>query len=197
MTFPLGLLLRLSWPLGVGRHRRTQGIILAAVVVLVLAGVEPGQAVSPMRSADAMDMLVAMTGGIVGLLSGGPSCAGSTPLDVWSVRFECRINSGRRALAPERNESTAGPLRDALRPLLDRLPATVRGRLRAAVRRVPLVGRFAVPAAERHLPPGTVRWGSLRRTGPFSRQWGYDRGTPVDRIYIEQFVRDHGADVRG
>ena len=72
MAFPLGFLLRLSWPLGVGGLRRTRGIILAAVVVLVLAGVELGQAVSPMRSADAMDMLVAMTGGIVGLLSGVP-----------------------------------------------------------------------------------------------------------------------------
>jgi len=59
------------------------------------------------------------------------------------------------------------------------------------------VGRFVVPAAERHLPPGAVKWGSLRRTDPFSRQWGYDRGTPIDRIYIEQFVSDHGADVRG
>jgi hypothetical protein len=72
MAFPLGFLLRLSWPLGVGRLRRTQGIILAAVVVLVLAGVELGQSAPPMRSADAMDMLVAMSGGIVGLLSGVP-----------------------------------------------------------------------------------------------------------------------------
>ena len=72
MAFPLGFLLRLSWPLGVGRLRRIQGIVLAAVVVLVLAGVEVGQANPPIRNADAMDMLVAIAGGIVGLVSGVP-----------------------------------------------------------------------------------------------------------------------------
>jgi len=46
-------------------------------------------------------------------------------------------------------------------------------------------------------PPGTVRWGGLRRTTPLSRSWGYDRGTPIDRVYIEQFLTKHGADVRG
>ncbi len=40
-------------------------------------------------------------------------------------------------------------------------------------------------------------WGDLRRTSPVSRDWGYDRGTPVDRYYIEQFVQRHAADVRG
>jgi SAM-dependent methyltransferase len=54
-----------------------------------------------------------------------------------------------------------------------------------------------VPAAERDRPPGTVKWGSLRRTRPFSRFWGYDRGTPIDRVYIEQFLERHAADVRG
>jgi SAM-dependent methyltransferase len=42
-----------------------------------------------------------------------------------------------------------------------------------------------------------VRWGSLRRMTPFSRSWGYDRGTPIDRVYIEQFLTTHAADVRG
>ena len=39
--------------------------------------------------------------------------------------------------------------------------------------------------------------GSLRRTTPVSLQWGYDRGEPVDRYYIERFIRLHRADVRG
>jgi SAM-dependent methyltransferase len=42
-----------------------------------------------------------------------------------------------------------------------------------------------------------VRWGSLRRTVPFSRAWGYDRGTPIDRVYIEAFLAEHAADVAG
>lgn len=42
-----------------------------------------------------------------------------------------------------------------------------------------------------------VRWGSLRRTTPVSSYWGFDRGTPLDRIYIERFLEAHAGDVRG
>src|SRR4051794_24995082 len=42
-----------------------------------------------------------------------------------------------------------------------------------------------------------VEWGSLRRTEPFSRDWGAERGVPVDRVYIERFLARHAADVRG
>ena len=39
--------------------------------------------------------------------------------------------------------------------------------------------------------------GTLRRTTPLSNGWGYDRGTPVDRYYIEGFLRAHRRDIRG
>lgn len=42
-----------------------------------------------------------------------------------------------------------------------------------------------------------VDWGDLRRVEPFSQQWGRDRGTPVDRHYIEVFLEHHRADIRG
>ena len=45
--------------------------------------------------------------------------------------------------------------------------------------------------------PGAVDWGGLRRLDPFSREFGYDRGLPVDRYYIEQFLGRHAADVAG
>ena len=32
---------------------------------------------------------------------------------------------------------------------------------------------------------------------PVSRAWGYDRGTPVDRYYIEKFLEQHSIDVQG
>jgi SAM-dependent methyltransferase len=41
------------------------------------------------------------------------------------------------------------------------------------------------------------RWGNLRRRRPFSEHFGNDRGTPVDRVYIERFLAEHAADVRG
>jgi peptidoglycan/xylan/chitin deacetylase (PgdA/CDA1 family)/glycosyltransferase involved in cell wall biosynthesis/SAM-dependent methyltransferase len=42
-----------------------------------------------------------------------------------------------------------------------------------------------------------VDWGDLRRRQPVSQHWGWDRGTPVDRHYIEDFLNEHRADVRG
>lgn len=45
--------------------------------------------------------------------------------------------------------------------------------------------------------PLKVDWGQLRRTEPVSRDFGYSRGTPVDRFYIEHFLSANSADVRG
>jgi SAM-dependent methyltransferase len=42
-----------------------------------------------------------------------------------------------------------------------------------------------------------ARLGSLRRTTPLSDTWGFDRGTPVDRHYIEEFLAAHRNDIRG
>jgi SAM-dependent methyltransferase len=39
--------------------------------------------------------------------------------------------------------------------------------------------------------------GSIRRTTPLSPIWGHDRGTPVDRYYIEQFLDQNRQDIRG
>ena len=46
-------------------------------------------------------------------------------------------------------------------------------------------------------PTGWVRFGDLRRREPMSRNYGFDRGLPVDRLYIERFLAAHAADVRG
>lgn len=36
-----------------------------------------------------------------------------------------------------------------------------------------------------------------RRRTPLSAHWGFDRGTPIDRFFIEQFLSAHAADIRG
>ncbi len=46
-------------------------------------------------------------------------------------------------------------------------------------------------------PVGWVRLGSLRRVTPLSREFGYDRGLPIDRYYIECFLAKNAPDVRG
>jgi SAM-dependent methyltransferase len=45
--------------------------------------------------------------------------------------------------------------------------------------------------------PGSVQFGTLRRLTPVSRMWGYDRGLPIDRYYIESFLARQSGDVRG
>ena len=42
-----------------------------------------------------------------------------------------------------------------------------------------------------------VDLGDLRRAHPIDPDWGYARGKPVDRRYIEQFLSSHAADVKG
>ena len=39
--------------------------------------------------------------------------------------------------------------------------------------------------------------GTLRRLTPLSREWGADRGTPVDRYYVQRFLDAHRGDIRG
>jgi SAM-dependent methyltransferase len=88
-------------------------------------------------------------------------------------------------------------LRKALRPWFERLPIPVRTRVRSQLGRWPAVARFLGMAAVRGRPPGAVTWGDLRRTVPFSGDWGYDRGTPIDRVYIDRFLAGHAEDMRG
>jgi SAM-dependent methyltransferase len=54
--------------------------------------------------------------------------------------------------------------------------------------------RFLSP----HAPAvGKVSFGDLRRLSPISRSFGFDRGQPIDRFYIENFLRRNSADIRG
>lgn len=48
-----------------------------------------------------------------------------------------------------------------------------------------------------HHGQSTIEWGDLRRPDPISRDWGYDRGTPIDRRYIEEFLAAHSSDISG
>jgi SAM-dependent methyltransferase len=81
------------------------------------------------------------------------------------------------------------------------------GRIRA---RVPAAGNAAAdsPVIRRwmeclsgrrsdRIPLGSVRFGDLGRLSPIGVDFGFDRGTPVDRYYIESFLSRNAADIRG
>jgi glycosyltransferase involved in cell wall biosynthesis len=44
---------------------------------------------------------------------------------------------------------------------------------------------------------GAVRFGDLRRCTPISRRFGFDRGLPVDRYYIERFLSVNADKIHG
>lgn len=44
---------------------------------------------------------------------------------------------------------------------------------------------------------GDIRFGDLGTIRPASRDFGYDRGNPIDRYYIEGFLATRSEDVRG
>ncbi|MEI6946638.1 glycosyltransferase [Paraflavisolibacter sp. H34] len=52
--------------------------------------------------------------------------------------------------------------------------------------------------ARRNVPgTGRVNLGDFNRTTPFSQQFGYDRGGPLDRYYIEDFLKKKQSWIRG
>jgi hypothetical protein len=68
------------------------------------------------------------------------------------------------------------------------LPLSLRQWLRAQQRKYKLQG----------VPVGTVEFGSLRRLSPISPIFGKDRDLlSVERYYIERFLEEHAADIRG
>jgi SAM-dependent methyltransferase len=44
---------------------------------------------------------------------------------------------------------------------------------------------------------GVPRWGNLRRLKPFSDYYGFDRGTPIDRYYLDRFLTKHVQAIQG
>ncbi|AKG20959.1 class I SAM-dependent methyltransferase [Calothrix sp. 336/3] len=46
-------------------------------------------------------------------------------------------------------------------------------------------------------PLGMINLGSLGKVKPISKDFGFDRGLPVDRYYIENFLDRHASDIQG
>ena len=44
---------------------------------------------------------------------------------------------------------------------------------------------------------GEINWGDLRRANPFCPRFGYSRGSPIDRYYLNLFVAEIRDQVRG
>lgn len=51
--------------------------------------------------------------------------------------------------------------------------------------------------SEAHIPVGAFRFGDFHRFHPVSWNYGFSRGQPIDRFYIERFLNRHRARIRG
>jgi GT2 family glycosyltransferase len=59
------------------------------------------------------------------------------------------------------------------------------------------LGRWIAPPADARPAVGAVRFGDLRRVTPISGDFGFDRGRPIDRHYIERFLARHASEIVG
>lgn len=57
--------------------------------------------------------------------------------------------------------------------------------------------RNAARRARQRPRVGGIDWGDFDRTRPINANWGYERGSPVDRYYIERFLKKSAGDIRG
>lgn len=71
--------------------------------------------------------------------------------------------------------------------------------LRSGIRRLGARSRGAVGLPSRRPAPalGKVDMGDLGSPYPVSMDFGFDRGQPIDRYYVERFLERHAGDVRG
>jgi SAM-dependent methyltransferase len=99
----------------------------------------------------------------------------------WRDRSEA---AGPRRAAMSRQAPASSAAAAAWRRLRPLLPAR-------AVRAIKAVAGFGAPGV------GQVDMGDLARARPVSRHFGHERGTPVDRWFIERFLERNAADIRG
>jgi len=66
-----------------------------------------------------------------------------------------------------------------------------------ARRLLPVGVRRRIVRLTRWPPVGLVWMVGLGRRRPVSAEWGFERGQPLDRYYIEEFLGEHAHDVRG
>lgn len=96
------------------------------------------------------------------------------------------------------NRDRLGRVRENLREFKRSLGAAAKETARTVLppRAIDLLKRVRRPGW--HVPEvGLVKFGDLRRLEPISREYGYDRGRPIDRYYIERFLEREASCVHG
>ena len=112
----------------------------------------------------------------------------------WLYYADELLHQDKHALLDRHGRERAGK---AIRALASNLPPhSAQDGLRATARRLRRGLNWVRRRATRP-GVGRVRFGDLRRLRPISDEFGFDRGMPIDRAYIEAFLDRHRADIRG
>ncbi len=77
------------------------------------------------------------------------------------------------------------------------LKSWLKPEVRSSLRRMQGWIREQQKRARRRPPVGWARFGSLRRLEPIDRHYGSRWGQPIDRYYIESFLRQYAKDIHG
>lgn len=70
---------------------------------------------------------------------------------------------------------------------------TIRNRFWRIVR----PGRDALRREMQRPRVGSVSWGDFARVRPINNNWGFERGMPIDRYYIDRFLENNAVHIRG
>ncbi len=114
-----------------------------------------------------------------------------------------RYYAGEMLSTTRRRWATQPSLGDAARGVLQALlaaPVATTKLLAQTLRNRLAAGRFLrgrTGRPERRLPLGSIRFGDVGGVKPISDDFGFDRGTPIDRFYIEQFLGRNAGDIAG
>jgi glycosyltransferase involved in cell wall biosynthesis len=88
--------------------------------------------------------------------------------------------------------------KDILRLIAFYLKASVGWFIKKLIAGSQRLKRILPGGSSRFIPKeGQIRIGDLDRTAPFSKSFGYDRGGPVDRYYIERFLENNAGYIKG
>ena len=77
-----------------------------------------------------------------------------------------------------------------------RVPTALRQLIRN-VSRKPVVKEIRRVFGDWRRRHSSIAWGDLRRLQPVSRSFGLDRGQPIDRFYIENFLQQNATHIAG
>lgn len=112
--------------------------------------------------------------------------------EIAALRYRSRQQGERlNASLPALADMAAASPKVALLQLAGGMRRRLAAVLPRALRERLLRGRERVPPIHR------VRFGHLHRLTPISQSFGFDRGLPVDRYYIERFLDRHRSEIVG